>query len=75
MKNRHQKFLKILGERLKKIRIEKGLSQYKLSYDSNVSRNQIIKIENGQLNPTICTLYALSLALEVEPKVLFDFGA
>ena len=73
MNVRDKKFLLAFGKNVRELRLQKSLSQYKLSYDSNISRSQIIAIENGQINTTICTLYALAKGLEIPPKKLMDF--
>ena len=72
-KIRDEKYLKALGKRLRKIRTEKDISTYDLSYESNVSRSQINAIERGHINTTICTLKALADALGLEVKDLLDF--
>lgn len=72
-KIRDEKYLKALGKRLKRIRKEKDISTYDLSYESNVSRSQINAIERGDINTTICTLKALADALGLEVKDLLDF--
>ncbi|MFS4454516.1 helix-turn-helix domain-containing protein [Maribacter sp. 2304DJ31-5] len=72
-KIRDEKYLKALGKRLRRIRTEKDISTYDLSYESNVSRSQINAIERGDINTTICTLKALADALGLEVKDLVDF--
>lgn len=70
---RDEKYLKKLGKRIKQIRLEKKLSTYQLSYDSDVSRSQISAIEKGEINPTVSTLKAICTGLDVSLKDLFDF--
>ncbi len=72
-KIRDEKYLKALGKRIKKIRTEKGISTYDLSYESSVSRSQINSIEKGSINTTICTLKAISDAMQIELRELIDF--
>ncbi len=55
------------------VRIKKGMSIFELSYMSNVSRSQINSIEKGDINTTICTIKAISDALEIEVKDVLDF--
>jgi transcriptional regulator with XRE-family HTH domain len=58
--------INMLGEKIRKIRIKKGLSQEKVARLANVSYNTIAKIESGvSNNPTIQTLYGIANALEV----------
>ena len=72
-KVKYEKYLRKLGKRIRKIRIEKGISTYQLSYDSDVSRSQIASIEKGAINTSICTLKALCDAMDMELKELVDF--
>jgi transcriptional regulator with XRE-family HTH domain len=52
-------------QNLKRIRIEKGLSQEKLALKSNISRATISKIESGEeVEVKVSTLKALAQALE-----------
>jgi len=73
-KIRDDKFIKAFGERVKQLRKEKGISTYKLSYDADISRSQINRIENGEVNTTISTAKALATALGVSVKSLFDIS-
>ena len=66
--------LKSFGNRLKTIRENTGISQLKLSELTGVMRDQISRIENGQINPTLETVYKLSVALEIPLSDLFDFN-
>ncbi len=65
--------LETFGNRLKMIRENTGISQLRLSKLTGVMREQISRIENGQINPTLETIYKLSTALEVPLSDLFDF--
>ncbi len=56
----------MLGERIRKFRIKKGLSQERLARLADVSYNTIVKIESGASNnPTIQTLSGIAKVLEV----------
>ncbi len=68
-----KEFLKAFGIHLKKLREAKGISQESLSYDAGMAQNQVGLIENGKINTSISTLYALSKALEVSYKELLNF--
>ena len=73
-KIRNSKYLKVFGRNLYKLRIERGLSQEQLANDADMPINQIGRIERGEINTTISTAYALSDALKIEIKELFDFA-
>lgn len=59
-------FLKTLGENLKSIRLEKGLSQNEVYFRSSMGKNAVGRIERGEVNPTITVLVELAKVLEVE---------
>jgi transcriptional regulator with XRE-family HTH domain len=54
-----------MDNKVKEIRIKKGLSQEELANKSNISRYLISKIENGEdVNLTKNTMISISKALE-----------
>lgn len=57
---------------VKKVRVRKGWTQYKLAKESGVSREMIAKFELGKHSPTLSTLLkllsALSLKLTITQK-------
>lgn len=62
--------IKSIGERIRQKRIELNLSQETLSYDANIPRNQIGRIERGEINTTIITLHKICKALQINIKEL-----
>ena len=63
--------LKSVGEKIRRKRIELNLSQELLSFDANIPRNQIGRIERGEINTSIVTLHKICKALNIEIKDLF----
>lgn len=61
-----------LGKNLKRIRIEKGITQGDIVRTLGVSRSFVSNIENGKTNPTLATIAKLARALNVEIKDLID---
>ncbi|MEM6687133.1 MAG: helix-turn-helix transcriptional regulator [Bacteroidota bacterium] len=59
--------LKIIGQNIKRIRLEKGLTQVDLvgRIEARIDTTNISRIEQGRTNATIHTLYRISKALEV----------
>lgn len=56
----------MLSERIRKLRIKKGLSQEKLARLADVSYNTIVKIESSQSKrPTIQTVAGIAKALDI----------
>jgi len=56
---------KKLGENLRRIRKEKGMTQEDLCNVLDLDRGYISSIENGKRNPTLSTLKKLADALKV----------
>lgn len=52
-------------------RLEINLSQELLSYDANIPRNQVGRIERGEINTTIVTLHKICKVLKISIKDLF----
>lgn len=65
--------LKKLGERVKSLRNEKGLTLKELAYSINKDPQNISRIEMGDVNPGYLFLLALCEGLEVDIKELVDF--
>jgi len=56
---------KRLGENLKKIRIEKNITQTELAKKLGSDKSFVSTIENGKTNPTLSTISSLAQALGV----------
>ena len=54
-------FEKILGEELRKSRVEKGLSQEALGFESDYHRTYISQIERGEKNVSFVAIFKSSL--------------
>ena len=66
--------LKKIGQRIKQIRQEKGITQDKLGIEMSMGRPRSVKeydksnvsrLESGKTNPRVFTLYRVAVALEV----------
>lgn len=55
----------IIGQRIVKLRTQKGWSQSDLARACNKDRQSIERMENGKVAPSLYSLYEISLALEV----------
>lgn len=62
-----------LGERIRLMRITKGLSREKLSELSGINSNYIGQVERGEKNPTIETLHKLVAGLNSTLEELFRY--
>ena len=59
-------FSKKIGENIRRIRKEKGMSQEELAYQSGLYRTYIGHLENGRYSPSAYILYRIAQALKVE---------
>ncbi len=62
-----------LGKHIKDLRKARSLTQRKMADKMNIDEASYQRIERGGTNPTFKTLYRVSVALEVEFKILFDY--
>jgi len=65
---------RLVGTNLKRIRLEKGLTQEQLSDVSGFSQQYISGLEQGRRNPTVGTLYELAKSLGVSHVELVKPG-
>lgn len=70
---RNTTFIKALGKRIREIRKQKGLSQQQLANLSNMELSQLNRIELGIVNTSVSHISSLCEALEIHPKIVFDF--
>lgn len=61
---------KPMGERLKDIRTEKGVSLDYVANETGFSVDYISSVENGKIRPPVATILRLSRALEIDSGVL-----
>jgi transcriptional regulator with XRE-family HTH domain len=54
---------RLVGRNVKRLREAKGLTQEQFAEASGFSQQYISSLENGRRNPTIITIYELSVAL------------
>lgn len=65
--------LKLLGENIKKYRMQKGLSQELLAEKVNLSREYMVRVEKGQKFISLKKLFLLTDVLNVKFSDLTDF--
>jgi transcriptional regulator with XRE-family HTH domain len=61
-----------VGQRIKELRKELGLSQEKLAYEAEVDRTYVTDVENGRRNVSLEILERLIKALKVSFADFFD---
>jgi transcriptional regulator with XRE-family HTH domain len=67
------KFLASLGSRIKKIRLDKDMTQNELSIQCDFEKASMSRIESGKTNVTVLTLRKISRALDVEMIEFFRY--
>jgi transcriptional regulator with XRE-family HTH domain len=60
-----EKLLRVLGERVRDVRKERGFSQEKLAELADIHVNHLRRVELGQANPTYLVLLRLAKALDI----------
>jgi transcriptional regulator with XRE-family HTH domain len=64
---------KEFGERVRNLRLAKGLSQEELAFRAGMHRTYLGGIERGERNPALKNIAALAKALDVALPELFSF--
>ncbi|MCW5912221.1 MAG: helix-turn-helix transcriptional regulator [Cyclobacteriaceae bacterium] len=70
---RDEKVLLAFGKNLQKLRKGQSFTQEELAYNSGISLSQIVRIETGRINPTVCTLVVIAKTLKIKASDLMDF--
>ncbi len=68
-----ENFYRELGKHIKKLRVEKGLTQNDLSELADIHPKFVGKIERAVGKPSLDTMLKLSNALNIKIQQLFDF--
>lgn len=62
----------LIGARIRALRQSKGMTQQTLADECDMEKPNISRIENGNTNPTIKSLWRISTALGMKLKDLVD---
>ena len=63
---------KRVGINLKRLRLDRGLSQEELAFESGLHRTYISGVERGVRNPTVLLLEEIAAALKVPAAELLE---
>ncbi len=69
-KIRNQDIINAFGKRVKELRERKSLSVEALAAQANIEFRQLYRVENGEINPSLSTMYAIAKGLEIPFKDL-----
>ena len=70
--HRNIELIKAFGKKVREIRKSKNLSMEELAGMADIEYKQLSRIENGEVNTTICSAHVLSKALGIPLSHLFD---
>ena len=63
---------KKLGQKIRQLRLDKGLTIEKLANESDIDYTQLSRIERGKINTSIYYVYRISHTLSVPIQYFFD---
>lgn len=66
---------KIVGENVRRLRKERGLTQEQLAMETGIDLTYLGGIERGRRNPSVSVLGRLAASLGVHPSELLDTKA
>jgi transcriptional regulator with XRE-family HTH domain len=73
MKNpKNQEFLKMIGANVRRIRIKNDITMDSMSFESGIEYRQIGRIERGEVNTTVMSLYRIAKILKTDIRYFFD---
>jgi transcriptional regulator with XRE-family HTH domain len=61
-----------VGERLRELRLARGISESVLAAEMRIEREILVKAERGRVRLTAGQLYAATLALRLPMRLLFE---
>jgi transcriptional regulator with XRE-family HTH domain len=62
--------LKTFGAKVKKIRLDKGMSQEEVAIEAGIERSYMGAIERGERNPSYDKILSIAKAIRVKPSEL-----
>ena len=62
-----------VGNRIRALRKQRGLSQEKLALKAGIYRTYLAGIETGKRNATLLSLEKVAIALDISMRDFFDF--
>ncbi len=68
-------YLRLLGERVRRVRAQRGMSRRILAQASGVSERYLAQLESGKGNASVLVLKAIAAAMHVAPDDLVDLLA
>ncbi|KAA3621544.1 MAG: XRE family transcriptional regulator [Bacteroidetes bacterium] len=64
----------LIGKNIRRIRLEKKISAQELASRCNFEKSAMSRLEAGNTNPTVYTLYKISQALDIKIEEIMQKG-
>jgi transcriptional regulator with XRE-family HTH domain len=68
-----EEICKHVGNKIRKIRVDKGLTIEKLANEAGIDYTQVSRIELGKINTSIYQIYIITNKLEVPMREILSF--
>jgi transcriptional regulator with XRE-family HTH domain len=65
----------VIGERIRQLRKEQGLSQEEFAHIADIDRTYVTRLETGKRNVTVIALHKVIKALGTNYKEFFDHSS
>jgi transcriptional regulator with XRE-family HTH domain len=69
---RNKALVAAIGTKIRALRTQNEISQEDLANEADIPLSQVGRIERGEGNPTISTLYVIAKALKTDLRTLVD---
>lgn len=69
---RNNKKILLLGNRIRELRNEKGLTIEELAHRAGLTFSQLARIERGEINTSISHIFVIADALDMHINTLFE---
>lgn len=69
---KNEEFLKMIGANVRRIRTDSNITMDSLSFESGIEYRQIGRIERGEVNTTVMSLYRIAKILKTDIRNFFD---
>ncbi len=71
---KNEAFLKMIGANVRKIRVASNITMDSLSFESGIEYRQIGRIERGEVNTTVMSLFRIATILNTEIGNFFVYN-
>lgn len=69
MQSGYELYLKEVGENVRRFRKKKGLTMEGLASKAEIELRQLGRVERGEVNPTLISLFKIADALEIDAYI------